>query len=100
MYIYIYMYRYIYISCGFDAPEKCRLFTTYVYIHLYFILYLIIIYNFEYSYIISNIHIHRDTRTLLDSNIWQIRSTEGFILFPGSDHVETIVVFDKKGVTV
>jgi len=44
--------------------------------------------------------LERDTRALLDSNIWQIRSTEGFILFPGSDHVETIVVFDKKGVTV
>jgi hypothetical protein len=92
------MYRYIYISCGFDALEKCRLFTTYVYIHLYFILYSIITYNLEYSYIIFNVY--RDTRTLLDSNIWQIRSTEGFILFPGSDHVESIVVFDKKGVTV
>ena len=36
-------------------------------------------------------------RTLLDSKLWEIRSTEGFVLFPGSDHVESVVVFDRKG---
>ena len=39
--------------------------------------------------------LERDTRALVDSSQWRIKSTEGFVLFPGSDHVETVIVFDK-----
>ena len=39
--------------------------------------------------------LERDTRMLVDSSLWRIKSTEGFVLFPGSDHVETVIVFDK-----
>lgn len=31
----------------------------------------------------------------MDSGLWRIRSADGFVLFPGSDHVETVAVFEK-----
>jgi hypothetical protein len=34
-------------------------------------------------------------RELVSSNEWKIRAAEGFALFPGSDHIETVVVFDR-----
>lgn len=40
--------------------------------------------------------LERDTRALLESRQWALRSADGFVLFPGSDHVETVCVFDKK----
>jgi len=36
-----------------------------------------------------------DTRSLLESGLWRIKSADGFVLFPGSDHVETVVIFDR-----
>lgn len=36
-----------------------------------------------------------DIKTLLASGKWKIRASEGFALFPGSDHIETVVVFDR-----
>lgn len=35
-------------------------------------------------------------RLLLESNRWKIKSADGFILFPGTDHIETVVVYDRK----
>ena len=40
--------------------------------------------------------LERDTRQLLDSKKWTLRSVDGFVLFPGSDHVETVAVFDRS----
>ena len=40
-----------------------------------------------------------DTRSLLESGLWRVKSADGFILFPGSDHVETVVVFDRVAST-
>ena len=41
--------------------------------------------------------LERDTRTLLASGLWRLRSADGFVLFPGSDHIETVAVFDRRG---
>jgi hypothetical protein len=42
-------------------------------------------------------HFHSQTiyRELLRSGKWKIRAAEGYALFPGSDHVETVIVFDS-----
>ncbi len=32
---------------------------------------------------------------LLSSGLWKIKAAEGFALFPGSDHIETVVVLDR-----
>jgi hypothetical protein len=40
--------------------------------------------------------LERDSRTLLESKKWTIKSADTFTLFPGSDHVETVVVFDRQ----
>lgn len=34
-------------------------------------------------------------RELITSKLWKISSADGFVMFPGSDHIETVVVFDK-----
>ena len=39
--------------------------------------------------------LERDTRALLASGRWRVKSADGFVLFPGSDHVESVVVFDR-----
>jgi len=39
--------------------------------------------------------LERDARELLSSGRWKIHSADGFVLFPGSDHVETVCVFDR-----
>jgi 23S rRNA (uracil1939-C5)-methyltransferase len=39
--------------------------------------------------------LERDTRELLESGKWKLKAAEGFVLFPGSDHVETVVVMDR-----
>jgi len=44
--------------------------------------------------------LERDSRRLLDSCKWTLRSADGFVLFPGSDHVETVAVFDKSASTM
>lgn len=36
----------------------------------------------------------RDALTLLAGG-WSLRHTEGFVLFPGSDHIETLAIFDR-----
>ncbi|CAN0368518.1 unnamed protein product [Discosporangium mesarthrocarpum] len=33
--------------------------------------------------------------TQLTSGGWSLTHTEGFVLFPGSDHVETLAIFDR-----
>eukprot|EP00600_Ochromonadales_sp_CCMP1393_P016489 CAMPEP_0175034180 /NCGR_PEP_ID=MMETSP0005-20121125/22464_1 /TAXON_ID=420556 /ORGANISM="Ochromonas sp., Strain CCMP1393" /LENGTH=377 /DNA_ID=CAMNT_0016294985 /DNA_START=94 /DNA_END=1225 /DNA_ORIENTATION=- len=38
--------------------------------------------------------LERDTRMILSSGKWEIASADGFLLFPGSDHIETVVVYD------
>jgi tRNA/tmRNA/rRNA uracil-C5-methylase (TrmA/RlmC/RlmD family) len=37
----------------------------------------------------------RDARALLESGLWQISEATGVVLFPGSDHMETVAVFDR-----
>jgi 23S rRNA (uracil1939-C5)-methyltransferase len=39
--------------------------------------------------------VERDTRVLIDSRRWKVNSADGYVLFPGSDHIETVVVFDR-----
>ena len=36
----------------------------------------------------------KDARALLDSGKWVLRSADGYVIFPGSDHIETVAVFD------
>lgn len=36
----------------------------------------------------------RDAVSLLGAG-WVLRHSEGFVLFPGSDHVETLAIFDR-----
>ena len=36
----------------------------------------------------------RDAQGLLGAG-WMLRHSEGFVLFPGSDHVETLAIFDR-----
>ena len=36
----------------------------------------------------------RDAVALLGAG-WVLRHSEGFVLFPGSDHVETLAIFDR-----
>jgi hypothetical protein len=36
----------------------------------------------------------RDAAGLL-SNGWRLTHAEGFVLFPGSDHLETLAIFDR-----
>jgi len=36
----------------------------------------------------------RDAMGLLGAG-WMLRHSEGFVLFPGSDHVETLAIFDR-----
>jgi tRNA/tmRNA/rRNA uracil-C5-methylase (TrmA/RlmC/RlmD family) len=39
----------------------------------------------------------RDCDQLLSSNGgWSLRSSSGYLLFPGSDHIETLAIFDRK----
>ena len=39
----------------------------------------------------------RDCDRLLSSNAgWTLKSSTGYILFPGSDHVETLAIFTRK----
>jgi len=37
-----------------------------------------------------------DSKELVSSGLWRIKSADGFVMFPGSDHIETVIVFDKK----
>lgn len=40
----------------------------------------------------------RDAERLLTSNAgWMLESATGYILFPGSDHVETVCIFTRRG---
>lgn len=36
----------------------------------------------------------RDAMSLVDAG-WVLRHSEGFVLFPGSDHIETLAIFDR-----
>ena len=38
--------------------------------------------------------LERDTRALLKSGKWKMKSADAFLLFPGSDHIESVVVYD------
>ncbi len=37
-----------------------------------------------------------DSRTLLDSGLWNLTHAEGHLLFPGSDAIETLAVFSRN----
>jgi hypothetical protein len=34
-------------------------------------------------------------RALLSSGRWRLAAADGFLLFPGSDHIETVAVYDR-----
>ncbi len=36
-----------------------------------------------------------EIRELIASGKWKMKTAEGFALFPGTDHIETVVVFDR-----
>lgn len=36
----------------------------------------------------------RDAMGLIAAG-WTLRHSEGFVLFPGSDHIETLAIFDR-----
>ena len=38
--------------------------------------------------------LERDSRELV-ANGWKIKSADGYVLFPGSNHIETVVAFDR-----
>ncbi len=37
----------------------------------------------------------RDCERLVSSGMWKLTRAEGFVLFPGADHIETFAVFDR-----
>ncbi|CAD7956641.1 unnamed protein product [Amoebophrya sp. A120] len=37
----------------------------------------------------------RDCEKLVSSGMWKLTRAEGFVLFPGADHIETFAVFDR-----
>ena len=37
-----------------------------------------------------------DCRVLLSSGLWKLKAADGYVMFPGSDHIETVAVFDRK----
>lgn len=39
--------------------------------------------------------LRHDTEELLASSCWMLVHTEAFLFFPGTDHIETLVVFDR-----
>ena len=39
--------------------------------------------------------LQRDTAQLLGSGRWRLSHAEGFLFFPGTDHIETLAVFDS-----
>jgi 23S rRNA (uracil1939-C5)-methyltransferase len=39
--------------------------------------------------------LEKDCRKLVDSKKWMIRHVEAFLFFPGTEHIETLVVFDR-----
>lgn len=41
----------------------------------------------DYSFVLS--------RALIHSKKWKVHSADAFALFPGTDHVECVVVFDR-----
>ena len=41
--------------------------------------------------------LERDTKELLASGKWKIKSADGYVIFPGSNHIETVAVFDYIG---
>eukprot|EP01038_Epipyxis_sp_PR26KG_P007826 gene7826-10630_t len=41
--------------------------------------------------------LEKDTRQLISSGKWKLKSADGFLLFPGSDHIEIVAVYDKIG---
>lgn len=43
--------------------------------------------------------LERDVRQLVESGLWKLRAAEGFVLFPGSDHLESVAVLDRVGRT-
>ena len=70
--------RLIYISCGFDALERD---SRYRWIAV------------SFAYLIACLSV---CRALVSSGRWRVTSSNGFVLFPGSDHVESVVVFDRS----
>ena len=38
----------------------------------------------------------RDCDALIESGQWRLTHCEGFNFFPGSDHIETLAVFDRE----
>ena len=56
----------------------------------------IIITTVQYSkYFFKNEQFKYSCRELITSGRWKISSADGFVMFPGSDHSESVVVFDK-----
>jgi hypothetical protein len=49
---------------------------------------------FSYSRYRSIVH-HLIFREILASGKWILKAAKGFVLFPGSDHLETVFVFDR-----
>ena len=40
--------------------------------------------------------LERDAQALVQSGKWRMTAANCFLLFPGSDHIESVVVFDKR----
>ena len=38
----------------------------------------------------------RDYKALTENNVWSLTKAEGFILFPGADHIETLAIFKRN----
>ncbi len=39
--------------------------------------------------------LERDAGELTESGYWRVKAAEGFALFPGTDHIEIVAVFDR-----
>ena len=60
-----------------------------IYIYIYKCIY---IYVYKYINIYIYININRE---LIMSKKWKLVSGDGFVMFPGSDHIETVGILDK-----
>ena len=58
--------------------------------------YYILLHSIICSYILLHSIICYDT-LLQESGLWRVESAAGFVLFPGSDHIETVVILDRAG---
>lgn len=86
--------RLIYVSCGFDAFKRDCLALTGKnpldeVLHLFQN-------SDDKGTDVGSKRKRNDQSDLKFDNFWKLTAVQGFVLFPGSDHIETVAVFDRE----